>query len=193
MSVEIKIVRKNIKYIRVSATTETLLVSAPKYLSERDILATVREHEAELLKLIEKERSKKYVNNIGAGEIYLFGELLEPEISKTLTSEVKIEKFYRGKLEEVLKSIFLEFNSITGLVQDEYKIRKMKARWGTCYPTKKLININLFLAKRPIDEIKLVVLHELVHLKHPNHSRDFYREIAKYIENYGEVQRRLKE
>ncbi|RVU54735.1 M48 family peptidase [Anaerosphaera multitolerans] len=190
---EIKITKKNIKNIRVSASTEALLVSAPKYMSKKAIMKVVEENEEELLKLVERARSKKYINNIEKGEIYLFGELLKGDTLNYLTDELKVENFYREELKKVLENIFEELREITGLKEKSYTVRKMKSRWGTCYPERGLINLNLNLAKRPIDEIKLVVLHELIHLKHPNHSKDFYSELGRYMGNYKEVQRRLKE
>lgn len=81
---------------------------------------------------------------------------------------------------------------MTGLAPKEYKLRKMKARWGTAYPNKRLIILNIYLAQRPIEEIEAVVLHELIHLKYPNHSKDFYKEIEKYMPNYRDLDKKLK-
>lgn len=55
------------------------------------------------------------------------------------------------------------------------RIRKMKSRWGTCYPNKNKIILNRVLIKAPKDCIDYVVLHELIHFKHKNHGNDFYR------------------
>ena len=57
----------------------------------------------------------------------------------------------------------------------ELNIRKMKSRWGTCYPNKNKIILNRVLIKAPKDCIDYVVLHELIHFKHKNHGNDFYR------------------
>lgn len=53
-------------------------------------------------------------------------------------------------------------------------IRDMRARWGTCNIKKKLIRLNLKLIKASPYCIEYVVLHELAHLKHPDHSREYH-------------------
>lgn len=189
MDIEIKIIRKNVKHLRVSVDAGTLLVSAPKNMSEKLIFEVIDQNEEELLKLVQNAQNKKYQNDLENGEVYLFGN----KIYTTITSEKNLEEFYRSELYKILPEIFKKYNQLTGLREKEFKVRKMKARWGTCYPTKGLINISLNLAKRSVEEIELVVLHELIHLKHQNHSRDFYIEMQKYMSNYKEIEKRLKE
>lgn len=52
--------------------------------------------------------------------------------------------------------------------------RIMRARWGSCMPAKGIITMNTYLAIMPEAIIDHVMLHELCHLIHPNHSRHFY-------------------
>ena len=54
-----------------------------------------------------------------------------------------------------------------------FSIRKMKTRWGSC-SRKGSISLNLHLIKLPEPCIKEVILHELCHLVHFNHSKEFY-------------------
>lgn len=54
-----------------------------------------------------------------------------------------------------------------------FAIKKMKTRWGSC-SSKGNINLNLHLIKLPEQCIKEVILHELCHLVHFNHSKEFY-------------------
>lgn len=54
-----------------------------------------------------------------------------------------------------------------------FTIKKMKTRWGSC-SSKGSINLNLDLIKLPEGCIKAVILHELCHLVHMNHSKEFY-------------------
>lgn len=63
-------------------------------------------------------------------------------------------------------------------------IKKMKTRWGSCNYRKAYISLNLELIRRGTDEIDYVVLHELAHLIHPNHSKDFYRFIESVMPNF---------
>ena len=65
-------------------------------------------------------------------------------------------------------------------------VRNMKTRWGSCTPSKKSIRLNLQLIKSDIKCIDQVVLHELVHFIHFNHSKDFYSVMKKYMSDYKE-------
>jgi predicted metal-dependent hydrolase len=56
------------------------------------------------------------------------------------------------------------------------KVRKMKTRWGSC-TTRNSINLNSWLVMLPEDLSDYVILHELVHTRHRNHSRQFWEEL----------------
>ncbi|VWL85261.1 M48 family metallopeptidase [Oceanivirga miroungae] len=71
------------------------------------------------------------------------------------------------------------------------KISNIKSKWGLCIPQKREIRLNIDLMKKSIEEIDSVVVHEVAHLKHPNHSKNFYNEIDKYFKNYKEVNKKL--
>jgi len=63
------------------------------------------------------------------------------------------------------------------------KIRSYKYRWGSCN-SKGVITYNWKLIMAPESIIKYVVVHELCHRKHFNHSNDFWNEVSKYIPDY---------
>ena len=54
------------------------------------------------------------------------------------------------------------------------KQRIMRSRWGSCMPLKGIVTMNTYLAIMPEAIIDHVMLHELCHFIHPNHSRHFY-------------------
>lgn len=191
MKYNIEIKKKNIKSIRVSVKAGTLLVSAPKYVKEEDIYRMIEKNNDKIEKMLELEQNKLYQNSIKDNEIYLFGELINIEDAKKIKNENDLEKFYKKEFLDILPYLFEKYNKKTNLYQKEFKIRKMNARWGTCYPDRGLILLNLYLVKRPVIEIESVVLHELVHLKIRNHSKDFYEELELYMKDYKEITRRL--
>lgn len=178
---KINIDRKNIKNVKIRVEDGVVKISAPKNLSTSHILDIYESNEAIVEKLIEDDKKRSTYKN------HLFGEKLRENFSQK-----EIDDLYRKELSEILFHIFKKYEKLTGLAPKEYKLRKMKARWGTAYPNKRLIILNIYLAQRPIEEIEAVVLHELIHLKYPNHSKDFYKEIEKYMPNYRDLDKKLK-
>lgn len=77
----------------------------------------------------------------------------------------------------------LHFNRVT--------IKNIKTRWGSC-SSKNNINLNLNLMRLPDELIDYVILHELAHLKHPNHSPEFWNFLGTMISNPKKYDKELK-
>ena len=177
---EIEINRKKMKSLRLIVEDGIIKVSAPRKMTDKSIENFIESNKEAIERLKrEDERRGRYKN-------HLFGEKVN------FTSEEELEKIYRRELKKVLDKIFPRYEALTGLTAKSYEIRKMKVRWGTCYPTRGDIKINLYLAARPLEQIEAVVLHELVHLKFFNHDKNFINECKKYMPNYEEIERELK-
>jgi len=72
------------------------------------------------------------------------------------------------------------------------RIRKMSRQWGNCKSKAKVITLNSHLIKLPSELRSYVVFHELVHLIHPNHSKDFYKIIEHQFPHRLELDKELK-
>lgn len=76
---------------------------------------------------------------------------------------------------------------------NELRISLMKTKWGTCIPKKRKITLNIELMKKTEIEIDSVIIHEIAHLIHPNHSKDFYNYIDRFFKNYRQINKKLNE
>ncbi len=72
-------------------------------------------------------------------------------------------------------------------------IGKMRRKWGYCNKRQELIKLNFELIKYSINEIDYVIIHELSQFLEFNHSKNFWRYVKKYMPNYKEAQKILKE
>lgn len=63
-------------------------------------------------------------------------------------------------------------------------IRDMSTRWGSCTPAKAHISLSLKLGAMPDDLIEQVLVHELCHMHHPDHSAAFYAEMSQYLPDW---------
>ncbi len=70
-------------------------------------------------------------------------------------------------------------------------LRAMNTRWGSCTPKKRTIRLSTLLASKPQEQIEYVIVHELAHLKEPNHSHAFWKIVEHYIPDYKELRYKL--
>ncbi|MDR1795776.1 MAG: M48 family metallopeptidase [Erysipelotrichaceae bacterium] len=73
-----------------------------------------------------------------------------------------------------------------------FKIRNLKARWGSCQVKKHIITLNVQLMHFPLETIESVLWHEYVHLMVPNHSQRFYQLLLYHMPDYQKRQLVLK-
>ena len=69
----------------------------------------------------------------------------------------------------------------------------MTSRWGVCNTKSKVITLNTELFKYDIECLDYVVIHELSHLVHANHSKEFWNVVSKYCPNYKILRNKLKD
>lgn len=99
---------------------------------------------------------------------------------------------------EMCKTIFCETCSRLLPLLQRYQvampaitIRTMKTRWGSCRPQKQSVTLNRRLLQYPLAAIEFVVLHELVHFVHPDHSHRFYALLTELMPDWQERKKLL--
>ena len=73
------------------------------------------------------------------------------------------------------------------------KIRTMKTRWGVCNKRDNSVTLNTNLIKETIDKLDYVIIHELAHFVHFDHSKDFWNLVSKYCKEYKQIRKELKD
>jgi predicted metal-dependent hydrolase len=115
----------------------------------------------------------------------------------SLTTDVEglaFKAFEKNQMLTILRELKHKYNNNPYIDINDIKIktRYTTSRHGSCNAKKKNININLNLIKYDIKFIEYVFLHEISHLVHQNHSKDFYYLFEKLCPNYKELRRELK-
>jgi predicted metal-dependent hydrolase len=107
------------------------------------------------------------------------------ELSKNKLEKAKelFKDFYKKKLEVKIERIVKTHLKRMGLSANRIKVMELQNRWGSC-SVKGNLNFHWKCAMAPVDVINYIVAHEVVHLKHPNHSREFWNDLDKLIPNY---------
>ncbi len=130
-------------------------------------------------------KSKKLSEN----EFFYMGKkYIREDFEETFVS---LDEFYRQKAHELIPSIVDKYAEQMQLYPQSLKFRKNKSRWGSCSFSNN-INLNIYLMKLPLEAIEYVVVHELAHIKHKNHSRAFWSLVAYYLPQYKRAEKLMK-
>jgi len=125
-------------------------------------------------------------------------KLLHGEIRVETTDRTKAKgllkswylKLAREKFEKIASEFILKFKA-EGVSPDSLVIREMSLRWGSCTPKGKII-LNPELIKAPRGCIEYVIIHELCHLVHPDHSAAFFRLQSRYMPEWEKWKEKLE-
>ena len=93
--------------------------------------------------------------------------------SNQLQRQKILTEWYRYKLKEQIPDLIDKWKHIVGVEVDDWAVKKMKTRWGSCNRKNKRIWINLELAKKPLHCLEFIIVHELTHLLERHHNDRF--------------------
>ena len=173
-NIPLTIIRSARKTASIEVNSNGITVRAPKWTTKREIKGFL-EAKSEW---IEKHWEKIQERNRNIEHLELFTkEELQALAKKALVVIPEKVKHYAAL-------IGVDYGRIT--------IRNQKTRWGSC-SGKGNLNFNCLLMLCPDEVIDSVVVHELCHRKHMNHSQEFYAEIEKVFPRYGICRKWLKE
>lgn len=128
-----------------------------------------------LLKVIEHNAPPKVVLKHSTIELYV------RENASLDKKRAVLENWYRQRLKEIVPGYIAKWEKIMKVNVEEFGIKKMKTRWGTCNPAAKRIWLNLELAKKPAYCIEYIIVHEMTHLLENKHNETFIAYMDKFL------------
>ena len=162
-----KIRKSKIKNMYICIKDGNVLVKAPNSIKNETIFEFVEKKSKWIYEKVKQDK-------------------LKPRIYEQITQEDII------KLEQVVKKYIYKYMELLNEMPNKVRIRDIKYAWGTCSSNKN-ITINQKLANKQEHLIEYVVLHEMCHLKYMNHSEKFWSLVGKYMPEYKEYRKALKE
>jgi predicted metal-dependent hydrolase len=191
----------------------TVEVVAPKRTPESAIHSLLDEKDAWIQKRLQfnmenadKLRPKRYVD----GEpFYYLGSSYPLKLSETAPKGVgfydgylcinsrkspdkALAEWYKSIAYDILEDRVEHFSRLMSLSPSGLRIKRMKTRWGSCSSAGNL-NFNWVLVMAPLPVIDYVVIHELCHLVHMDHSKHFWDLVEQYCPDYKLHTKWLKE
>ncbi|MCL8000638.1 M48 family metallopeptidase, partial [Brucella sp. 21LCYQ03] len=130
-----------------------------------------------LLKVVEAKRPKLVLKHLVIELYALPGASLEQK-QKTLYN------WYKRELDAKIGTLIFNYSRQMNLTDVHFGIRRMKTKWGSCNIEKRMLLFNIELAKKPVDCIEYIVVHELVHLLERNHNKNFIILMDRFLPNW---------
>lgn len=175
ISAEIELVRSNRRTLAAEIRPNgTVLVRAPLRLPQQEIERFLTEHTA----AIERHLQKQLARTAQTAALPPF-------------TRAELEEMARQAAERIPKRVAFYAPKI-GVTYGRITIRNQKSRWGSCSGAGNL-NFNCLLMQAPPEVLDSVVVHELCHRLHPNHSKAFYAEVYRVFPQYDRCHAWLKE
>ena len=214
---EFEITLKNIKSIIIKIdSNKSIKISAPRYITQKqikDFIILKWNWIKKSLEKVERQTANRFVIEPNSS-ITMLENTYYIEIKLSTANNIQIDQnkliFYCiDNSQDTLKQIMINFlknynytffNSLLikcsdkaniGFVPD-LSLRYMVSRWGVCHINKKKIVLNSVLSFLPIECIEYVIMHELTHFYHANHSKDFYNKLSQFFPEYKGVETILK-
>lgn len=199
--IEYELHRKQVKNINLRIRRDgTVYVSASPAVSLAVVEKFMQSRSGLILSAVERARSAPMSVNDPAGEsIMVLGRELPVTVIQGVGEGVEqkngrlyvmlkdtsdcgkrrrlIQKYLDGLCGEVFCEVLERMYPLIrdwGVKKPEIRLRTMSSRWGSCTYTKGRITINKRLIAYPAAAAEMVMLHELCHFVHPDHSKDFY-------------------
>jgi predicted metal-dependent hydrolase len=212
-----EVLRKSMKniIIKIKSPDGQVQVSAPLRMEDRIIenfilsrIDWIRKHQ-ERMKLIPRVIPKNFesdevhyflgkkfqLQTIPSGtrsKVVLNNDIMELHVAAASGIEKRkqvLDNFYRKKLKEMIPQMISDWEARMNVKVNEFGVKSMKTRWGTCNIRTQRIWLNLELAKKPVECLEHIVVHEMVHLLERNHTKRFYALMDRFLPDW----RRRKE
>ncbi len=209
-----KIIRQDRRTVSIQVTDNaTIIIKAPRHVSDRDIEQVLVQH----IKWIKgrltraRERLKWTQRKFAQGEKFLYlGQLYELKLTDKSKSALTLkdkyfllnknyqsrareifEKWYRRQASENFFARARIYAPLLGVYFNQLKLSNARTRWGSCSSNGN-INIVWRLIMAPQWIIDYVIVHELAHLRHMNHSPSFWRLVEAVFPEHKQARQWLK-
>ncbi len=188
-------------YIRVKKDLK-VTVTTNYFSSTKSIENLIRDNYDRICKMIDFQEVKQKNNNgffyLGKKYVVVYCDKdgIEFDGDKVFIShDFDIDKWYKKQAKDLfLERLDYNYSKFTKKIPyPKLRIRKMTSRWGVCNVRTHIITLNLELIKRDIPYLDYVIIHEMSHLIHGDHSSRFWKLVEENMPEYKKYRDEMKE
>ncbi len=202
----IHICKPHLKNSYISVNDDSKVVLKTSKVSRIYIEDLLNEKESWIRKQIIKRKDNPPIKINLEDEVLLFGMVYSVDTDEAQELRILLNRlrkpnqknilrcyddFYKMFSQRYLSSRTEYYSQIMGLNYKEIKLKKMRSRWGSC-SSDKVITFNTGLVKLEKEQIDYVVIHELAHLIHMNHSKNFHALVQNYFPDAPRVKKNIR-
>ena len=173
-SMQVRIIKSKRKTLSIEVKMDEVLVRAPQRMTNQQIRVFL-------------EQKREWIDK----HQKILQSQAEMVRREPLYTEEDIKEFANKAMQIIPKKVE-HYAKMVGVDYGRITIRNQRTRWGSC-SSKGNLNFNCLLVLFPDEVIDYVVVHELCHRKHMNHSKAFYAEVERVFPEYKKCQKWLKE
>lgn len=190
---DVEIIRKNNKNTYVRVKNNKICVTTSYFITNSYIKKILDNNYNFLCKALKKEKIKQEKND----NFYYLGKLYNIIIVPSMELEISDDNIFVKSYDYLNKWLKIQTLNIfkerlnywynifeENIPTPNLKIRKMTSRWGVCNRKNNNVTLNSELIKYDIKQIDYVIIHELSHFVHFNHSTYFWSTVSKYCKDY---------
>lgn len=217
-SINVEISKKKMKNIRLKISNlGKVCLSIPNQVSYTyayDFLIRKREWIVTQINRINSSNRYDFCSFQDNGQIFMLGKAIPLRVIEAKSNKVNFNGemfniYAVNTIPEYVRKIYLKwcknyckllFSNRLNMIYSkmfnntnypEVKIKTMKSMWGNCNFVKRVICLNIYLIKSPTACIDYVIIHELAHLVHHNHSKEFHSLVQSVLPNWKECKKLL--
>lgn len=200
---EVIITKKNNKntYLRVKEDLK-IYITTNYFTTKTSIKKLLDNNKEQIKKMIESQTKKntknKYFNYLGNSYEVFIDDVQEVKfledaifVNNIETLDKWLKKQIKTTFKEHLDYNYQKFEE--NIPYPKLKIRNMKTRWGVCNIKDNSVTLNSKLIEYDLEKLDYVIIHELSHFIHFNHSKQFWNLVSKYQPNYKEIRKEMKD
>ena len=131
------------------------------------------------LEVIEQQ-GKLEIKFLKSGKLKMY---VKPQTSIE-RKDLLINEWYRVQLKTCIADLLDKWQLLVGKEVSDWGVRKMKTKWGSCNIEQRRIWLNLELAKKPLECLEYILVHELLHLYERNHNERFKQLLDRYLPDW---------
>ena len=205
-----------IRTVSFLVKNQELIISVPKFISEKEIDSLIISKINWINKKLNSEKlnksiiDKRYING---EKLMFFGRdcLLQLKESSVTNVEVQLNNIIlstdninnESKVKTILKNWYIVeskkyliktnsyYEKLIGVTTSNLLFGEYKSKWGSCNSNKR-VSYDWRIIMAPIEVIHYLIIHELCHIVHPNHSKYFWMHVEKYMKDYKSHKKWLK-